>query len=165
LGTISLRESSVKRARRCFSELGRLESEGALNDCIKKVDSVAMSSRTLHERYSQSLLGPAEGAHNCTVSYVRTEPGGGSPEGLHTHDIDQIFFVLSGTMELEIDGVAYTVAENTAVLFPARVPHRNWNPGPDPSVHLVFCTPVPDPEKPFATRVGVVDHTQSRFDL
>jgi mannose-6-phosphate isomerase-like protein (cupin superfamily) len=132
---------------------------------IQTVDVVAMSSCALHERFAQSLLGPNEGACNCTLSYIRTEPGGGSPEGLHTHDVDQIFFVISGTMQLEIDGLQHTVEGNTAVLFPAGVPHRNWNAGPDPSVHLAFCAPVPDPAKRFATQVGVVEQTQRRFEL
>jgi len=36
------------------------------------------------------------------------------------------------------------------IVFPADVPHRNWNGGIEPTVHPVFNTPLPDPNVPFA---------------
>ena len=37
--------------------------------------------------------------------------------------------------------------------FPAGVPHRNWNGGREPTVHLAFNTALPDPTSPFARSV------------
>jgi hypothetical protein len=33
------------------------------------------------------------------------------------------------------------------------VPHRNWNAGSEPTVHLAFNTPQPEAGKPFARSV------------
>ena len=73
--------------------------------------------------------------------------------GTHTHTVDQLFYILSGTMSLEIEGRAYAAGPGTLVVFPAGVPHRNWNGGAEATVHLAFNTPSPDPGKPFARSV------------
>jgi len=61
--------------------------------------------------------------------------------------------VLSGTMSIEIEGQRHDCGPGSLIVFPAGVPHRNWNDGPEPTVHLAFNTPQPDPNKPFATSV------------
>ena len=40
--------------------------------------------------------------------------------------------ILGGTMSLEIEGQPYTAGPGTLVVFPAGVPHRNWNGGTEP---------------------------------
>ena len=72
---------------------------------------------------------------------------------MHTHVVDQIFYILSGTMSLEIEGTAYEAGPGTLVFFPAGVPHRNWNGGAEPTVHLAINVPMPDPKVPFAIPV------------
>ena len=72
---------------------------------------------------------------------------------MHTHVVDQIFYILSGTMNLEIDSTAYEAGPGTLVVFPAGVPHRNWNGSTEPTVHLAFNVPMPDPNVPFANSV------------
>jgi uncharacterized RmlC-like cupin family protein len=56
-------------------------------------------------------------------------------------------------MNLEIEGAQYEAGPGTLVFFPAGVPHRNWNGGGEPTVHLAFNAPAPDPAVPFATPV------------
>jgi quercetin dioxygenase-like cupin family protein len=102
----------------------------------------------------QKLLDRATGATTCSVSWIRTPSGEGSPEGLHVHDVDQVFYVLAGTMRVEIDGEVNTLRAGDLVLFPAGRPHRNWNDGAEPTVHLAINAPAPDPDVPFARRVG-----------
>ena len=87
-------------------------------------------------------------------SRPHTPAGEGSPAGLHTHRVDQVFYVLSGTMSLEIEGTEYKAGPGTLVFFPAGVPHRNWNAGSEPTVHLAINVPQPDPSVPFATTVN-----------
>jgi quercetin dioxygenase-like cupin family protein len=106
------------------------------------------------ERASQSLLGPETGATTCSVSCIRTPPGDGSPAGMHTHEVDQIFYILAGTMRLEIAGKPYTAGPGTLVIFPVGVPHRNWNDGAEATVHLAINSPLPDPSVPFAKSVS-----------
>ena len=40
------------------------------------------------------------------------------------------------------------------VYFPAGVPHRNWNDGKEPTVHLAIQVPSPDPAALFSRTVG-----------
>jgi len=54
-------------------------------------------------------------------------------------------------MSLEIDGQAYEAGAGTLILFPEGVPHRNWNGGSEPTVHLVINGPLSDPDAPFVT--------------
>jgi quercetin dioxygenase-like cupin family protein len=117
---------------------------------IRTVDRAALNAAPPRERFSQSLLDQAFGATTCSINYIKTPAGSGSPAGLHTHVVDQIFYILEGTMSIEVDGQQYQAPPGTLVFFPKGVPHRNWNAGTEPTVHLAFNTPQPDPAVPFA---------------
>jgi len=118
---------------------------------LRKVDFARLTA--VGERVTQALLDHDSGATTCSVNCIKTPPGDGSPAGMHTHVVDQLFYVLSGTMNLEIEGRAYSAGPGTLVVFPAGVPHRNWNGGAEPTVHLAFNTPLPSPDEPFARPV------------
>ena len=117
---------------------------------VRKVDFAAIDNSGKDERLTQVLLGHDSGAENCTINCIKTPAGGGSPAGMHVHDVDQIFYILSGTMSIEIEGKQYDCEPGSLIVFPAGVPHRNWNGGSEPTVHLAFNTPLPDPNVPFA---------------
>src|SRR5919202_910035 len=102
---------------------------------IRKVDQAALAHAGPAERFSQWLLDHDSGARTCSINYIKTPAGGGSPAGMHTHAGDQIFYILSGTMSVEIEGQRYECPPGTLVVFPAGVPHRNWNGGSEPTVH------------------------------
>jgi mannose-6-phosphate isomerase-like protein (cupin superfamily) len=121
---------------------------------VRRVDEAALAAAGPEERFSQWLLDHTSGGQHCSINWIRTPAGGGSPAGMHTHVVDQIFYILSGTMNLEIQGKQYTAGAGSLVVFPAGVPHRNWNGGAEPTVHLAFNTPLPDPAEPFARPVG-----------
>jgi mannose-6-phosphate isomerase-like protein (cupin superfamily) len=121
---------------------------------VRKVDDAALAAAGPNERFSQFLLDHTSGSKHCSVNWIRTPAGGGSPAGMHTHVVDQIFYILAGTMNLEIEGREYSAGPGTLVVFPAGVPHRNWNGGSEPTVHLAFNTPMPDPSVPFAQPVA-----------
>ena len=72
---------------------------------------------------------------------------------MHVHDVDQIFYILRGTMGIEIEGKRCECSPGSLSVFPAGVRHRNWNGGSEPTVHLAFNTPLPDPNVPFAKSV------------
>lgn len=116
-------------------------------------DFEALESASVDERIVQPLVGLSSGATGCTVSYIRTPPGGGSPEGRHKHAEDQIFYIVTGTMSIEVAGETFDAPPGSTVLFPAGVPHRNWNAGPEPTVHLNIIAPAPNPSVPFAIPV------------
>lgn len=117
---------------------------------VNKVDADELAARPLEERYVQNLVGLASGSAACSVSWIRTPVGGGSPEGLHVHAVDQIFYVLEGRMSVEMDGEVHTLEPGGLVLFPANQPHRNWNAGEVATVHLAINAPAPEPGVPFA---------------
>ena len=121
---------------------------------VRHVDQTAMNAAAPNERYSQWLLDHTSGSQHCSINYIKTPAGGGSPAGMHTHVVDQIFYILAGTMSLEIEGKEYQAGPGSLVVFPAGVPHRNWNGGSEPTIHLAVNTPLPDPKVPFATSVG-----------
>jgi len=106
-------------------------------------------------RVSQSLLDRDSGATTCSINCIKTPAGEGSPAGRHTHVVDQVFYILSGTMSLEIEDEEYQAGPGSLVVFPAGVPHRNWNAGAEPTVHLAINVPQPDPAVPFARSVTV----------
>ena len=122
-------------------------------DYVRKVDLSAFETSGPDERKSQALVDHGTGVSTCTINYIQTPAGGGSPAGMHVHDVDQIFYVLSGTMSIEIEGQEHACPPGSLIVFPAGVPHRNWNAGSEPTVHLAFNTPEPDPNKPFARSV------------
>ncbi len=119
---------------------------------LRTVDFAALNATP--DRVAQDLLGHADGTTTCQVQCIKTPPGGGSPAGVHTHAVDQAFYILSGTMGIEIEGTEYSAGPGTLVVFPAGVPHRNWNAGAEPTVHLTINTPTPDPTVPFAVTVN-----------
>jgi mannose-6-phosphate isomerase-like protein (cupin superfamily) len=86
------------------------------------------------------------GSRACRISVAQVAPGRGTP--LHLHTFDQFYFILSGTMQLQIGLEHYTAGPNTYVLLPAGVPHRNWNDGQEAERHLNVQVPemLPAPE-------------------
>src|SRR3954465_2276259 len=103
---------------------------------VRTIDAAALAPAPPGAPYSEWLLDHTTGGRHCSVNYIRTPAGGGSPAGLHTHVVDQIFYVLSGVMSIEIDGRQQECPPGSLIVFPAGVPHRNWNAGPAATVHL-----------------------------
>jgi quercetin dioxygenase-like cupin family protein len=118
---------------------------------LRQVDFARLAATD--KRLAQPLLDHDSGATSCSVSCIKTPPGEGSPAGMHTHAVDQLFYILSGTMSLEIAGQSYVAGPGTLVVFPAGVPHRNWNGGHEATIHLAVNSPLPEPGEPFARPV------------
>ncbi|WP_329133765.1 cupin domain-containing protein [Streptomyces sp. NBC_01476] len=120
---------------------------------VRPVDLARFAALAPDERLSQKLLDRTSGADSVAVKYIRTPPGGGSPEGLHTHVVEQVFFVLAGTMTVEVDGAVQQAPAGSLVVFPKNVPHRNWNDTDAETVHLAIEAPAPQLGEPFARPV------------
>ena len=91
---------------------------------VRRVDASALDELPADARFSQKLIDHGNGGRNASVAYIRTPPGGGSPRGLHTHDWEQIFYVVEGEMTIEVDGQRTVAGPGSLVVFPAGVPHR-----------------------------------------
>lgn len=120
---------------------------------VRPVDREALAGAGPDERVTLMLAEPSNGANRCEVRLIRTPAGGGSPAGLHVHDFEQVFYVLEGTMTIEMDGAISEVEAPSAVVFPQGVPHRNWNSGRAPTLHLAINAPPPDPDRPLSRPV------------
>lgn len=120
--------------------------EGAGGDFryVRRTDQSRFAELGPDERLSVKICDRSSGARGVAVQMVHTPSGGGSPEGLHTHVFEQVFYVLEGVMGVEIDGVAYEARSGDVVIFPEGVPHRNWAKGEEPTLHLAINAPAPE---------------------
>jgi mannose-6-phosphate isomerase-like protein (cupin superfamily) len=82
----------------------KLQSKGDHMNYVRAVDFAAIDRTGPNERFTQTLFNHTSGAKTCTIQCIETPAGGGSPAGLHTHQVDQIFYILKGTMNIEIEG-------------------------------------------------------------
>ncbi|MFF0501847.1 cupin domain-containing protein [Nocardia aobensis] len=69
----------------------------------------------------------------------------GCGPGLHYHHSDQLYFLLEGTMNLQLGEEVTTVGPRSLVFIPAGLPHRNWNDGPGRERHFEMIIPRPGP--------------------
>ena len=121
-------------------------------DYLRKIDFSALKAAPA-ERINQVLIDTLSGGDQCGVAAVQTPVGGGSPAGLHRHVFDQYFYMVSGVMDFEIEGKQYKAGPGELVVFPTGVPHRNWNGGAEPTLHLNFMIPCPKPGEPIGIPV------------
>jgi len=119
---------------------------------VRQADLGALEAAT--GRHTDRLLDRASGARTLALNLIKTPSGEGSPEGRHTHAFDQIFYIVSGVMSLEIDGERVEAKPGSLVFIPEGLPHRNWNSGSSPSVHIAIASPLPADGVPFAQRVA-----------
>ena len=102
----------------------------------------------------QKLLQRAHGSENVSLYVATVEPGGAGP-AIHVHAFDQFYYVLDGTMSLQIGLERHTARRHSLVILPAGVPHGQWNEGPEIERHITLLAPEPRPgEEPWD--VGVV---------
>ena len=89
-------------------------------------------------RFMTSALGNAQ----IAFTYRRMEPQTGSKGSyghLHTTQ-EEIYFVLSGSLQFKLEDEIHEVGPLTAVRVAADTVRGVWNEGPD-EAHLVICSP------------------------
>lgn len=80
------------------------------------------------------------GAAGMAVNVVRA--GTAAPTASwHIHNFDQLYWILEGTLTVEIAGERHDVTPGNLVVLPAGVPHRNWNEADTAERHLAFLVP------------------------
>lgn len=104
------------------SQTKATKTEGAVkggdgNHCFKMADLDPLEAGT---GYSTSRGGVVEG-DRMQVGYILKPKGTGSR--LHSHPNEQFNFVLQGTLQGEIDGVAFTAPQGSLIYIPAEAPH------------------------------------------
>jgi mannose-6-phosphate isomerase-like protein (cupin superfamily) len=77
-----------------------------------------------------ALAAPSRGSDGLCTWRISVEPGLRSPEP-HTLDADEVFMVVSGTIQLRPDAEALNAGDAAAV--PAGAPIQLCNPGTEPA--------------------------------
>lgn len=77
------------------------------------------------------------------LTHVRIHPGETVPT--HTHqDEDQVYFVVTGTGVVVLDGERTDVSAGSSVLIPLGTEHEITNTGSEPLDYVFFCVFVPE---------------------
>jgi quercetin dioxygenase-like cupin family protein len=84
------------------------------------------------------------------------EEGGCGP-GLHYHRSDQLYYLIEGSMNVQLGAEVHHIDAPTFVFIPAGLAHRNWNDGPGAETHFEMIIPAPAPMAPIAIMVDSAD--------
>lgn len=71
-----------------------------------------------------------------SVAVERAEVGGSFPA--HSHDLEQMFFVIEGKMRIRLDGEEQILGPRSIVYVPRNVSHEGWNVGDGQLEYLVI---------------------------
>lgn len=80
------------------------------------------------------------GCHNLSLAEATLYPGK-STEAHHHPQSEEVYYFLSGTGELEVDGARAEVCAGDAILIPAGARHQCRNTGNAPLTFLCHCAP------------------------
>lgn len=93
--------------------------------------------RTVNKR----LIDEAVGARNIVLVFGTIDTGGGAHE--HVHDVEQVYYVLSGNATIETPGEKCEAGPGSAVFIPPNTPHKMSNSGTKQLQILVIYSPHP----------------------
>ena len=79
---------------------------------------------------------------STSLSLNTAEPGTGAP--LHTHEIDELIVIMSGTLEVRIDGETYHVEKNHTLVIPPGAEH-GFRVAGEENAELLVVFPDMDP--------------------
>lgn len=72
-------------------------------------------------------LFPYDPLRNCETFYIEFEPGCLHTSEKHSNSVEETVFVISGKLDMIINGQKITLAEKQAVRFSANIPHSYQN--------------------------------------
>ncbi len=83
----------------------------------------------------------SQAVRHLGLLYSTFAPGASSGDSPYTHDGEEAGYIVSGQLELWIDGVSTVLAAGDSFSFPSTSPHRYRNPGRGETVVLWAMTP------------------------
>ena len=90
---------------------------------IQQIDDIPSQEVSGHKGFAhRSLLGLPE--KEITIRLITVEPGGQGPVPAHSHADTHFFYVLSGNLELEVDGDIHSVPGGCCVQVPPQTIHQ-----------------------------------------
>lgn len=114
-------------------------------------DPAAPHIGILGDTYTILLSGKDTGGRYCLID-MHVPPGGGP--GLHRHDFEESFTLMSGEIEATFRGVTSTVRAGETVNIPANAPHTFHNTAEYPVRMLCICSPAG--QEDFFMAIGVL---------
>lgn len=99
---------------------------------VGSTDYLGMEDRLLSARLDGDLA----------MGITTYRPGGSTGDDLYTHDGEEAGLVLSGEIDLHLDGAVFRLATGDSFSFESRRPHRYVNPGPGEARIVWANTPV-----------------------
>lgn len=109
---------------------------------------------------TQFLANRDTGSALAALQVAEVRPNAGGPS-FHIHPFDQFYFVIGGTLNVEVGLKKYTAGPNTLVVLPAGVVHQNYNGGAGVEKHITVLVPHPEPGQPLDVPVEV--HHEKAF--
>ena len=106
--------------------------------CLDYRDLTSDPSFSHGTKYSVS---DAVGSNNQSVSVIHFDPGEGGPLSYHAEPVEEFYFVLEGTFEIQLDEETFVADEGTVAYIPPGVAHRPENTTDQTAVLLVVQTP------------------------
>ncbi|MCW8378713.1 cupin domain-containing protein [Streptomyces justiciae] len=82
---------------------------------------------------------------------------GGCGPSLHYHHSDQLYYLMRGSMTVQLGNDTHKITAGTLVYIPAGLAHCNWNDGPGAETHFEMIVPAPMPGTQIALLVDSPD--------
>ena len=80
--------------------------------------------------------------HSVEVVVANVDPGGSTGDEPYSHgDSEEVFFVVSGAVELQLGGELFELAEGDSAQYRSSTPHRVRNRGDVPAEVLFIISP------------------------
>lgn len=108
----------------------------------------------------QSLAERSSGSEHVSIAAVDLQPALGGAR-LHFHDFDQFYFVLEGTLDLQIGTRKMAAGANSLVVIPAGTLHANFNAGPGIERHVTLRVPEPADGEPLERLVIILPENEA----
>jgi transcriptional regulator with XRE-family HTH domain len=114
--------------------VGQLFGEQTTDDTVR-VSRAAGRTRSLEdpEAYSFELLTPKGGLMEAFLFHVGAEPVGNGQQ----HDGEEMFLVLSGTVEMRTPDRSYVLEKGDCAYFPGHLAHQMRRLGPEPATAVI----------------------------
>jgi mannose-6-phosphate isomerase-like protein (cupin superfamily) len=94
-----------------------------------------------NDRGYDRLLVDGDQAEALNIYYVNLKPGRGlGPYHYHEHS-ENLYVVLSGTIEAVVDGVRHVLGPRDVIFIPKGAPHQTGNAGDGPAEALEVYAP------------------------
>jgi len=104
----------------------------------------------------QSLVDRSVGATTMRINVLQVQPGSGSPD-YHIHVFAQIYVIQEGEMTIDVGRRRFKAGQDTIVVLPAGVVHRNFTAAAATERHMSLLVPEPRAGEIFDFAVTIHD--------